>query len=56
MIFQYIALLLLMLFLLAIYSTIQLANIRRLLKSILGQLQSSPVEHSQDRPTSARVP
>jgi hypothetical protein len=55
MIFQYIALLLLMLLLLDIYSTIQLANIRRLLKNILGELQSSRVERSQERPTSAQV-
>lgn len=52
---QYITLLLLMLVLFGIYSTIQLANIRRLLKSILEQLQSSSVERSQEGPTSARV-
>jgi hypothetical protein len=52
---QYIALLLLMLVLFAIYSTIQLANIRRLLKGILGQLQSTTVEHPQEARTSGRV-
>ncbi len=46
---QYITLLLMMLVLLAIYSTIQLAVIRRLLKAILGQIQSSPVEPSEKK-------
>jgi hypothetical protein len=48
---QYITLLLMMLVLLAIYSTIQLANIRRLLKGILAQLQSSPVERPEKKVT-----
>jgi hypothetical protein len=46
---QYITLLLMMLVLLAIYSTIQLANVRRLLKGILGQMQSSPVERPEKK-------
>ena len=47
---QYITLLLMMLVLLAIYSTIQLANVRRLLKSILAQIQNSPVERPEKTP------
>jgi hypothetical protein len=53
---QYITLLLMMLVLLAIYSTIQLADVRRLLKKILEQRQGSPVAHSHEKPTAARVP
>jgi hypothetical protein len=48
---QYITLLLMMLVLLAIYSTIQLANIRRSLKGILAQLQISPVERPENKVT-----
>jgi hypothetical protein len=50
---QYIALLLMMLVLLAIYSTIQLADVRRLLKKILERGQGLPAEHSTQKSTSA---
>ena len=52
---QYIALLLLMLVLLGIYSTIQVADVRRLLKKMLQQGQGLPAEPSKERPASARV-
>ena len=46
---QYITLLLMMLVLLAIYSTIQLSNIRRLLKGILAQIQSAAGERPEKK-------